>query len=117
MTMNKGLVALIIACLPISSFAASDLNQAATDACACLKEPYAQIEKVMGMVQEAQASGDVSKIMAMQGEMMGSLSATQTCFDGLTKKYPDIDQDEKLKKQVMEIAEKQCPNPASQFQK
>ncbi len=97
------------------SFAGSDLDAAANDVCGCLAEPYAHFEKTMQRLQEAQASGDSSKMTAAQGEMMQILQVSTQCFEGLSKKYPDISQSDELKGQVMAKAEQQCPNPGAQM--
>ena len=95
---------------------AADLNTAANDVCACLKEPYRIVEDVMAKLAEAQVSGDYSKLIQVQGEMMAVINASSKCFDELPSKHPEIDQNETLKNQVMEKVEKQCPNPALQYQ-
>lgn len=94
---------------------AADLQAAADDVCACLESPYALVEKAMNDLQKAQASGDFSKIMQSQGEMMGVMGATSECFEKMPARYPDIDKNDELKKKVMEITNRQCPNPASGF--
>ena len=99
---------------PLAS--AADLQAAADDICECFKEPYALIEKTLAQVQQAQASGDYSKLAQAQGEMMGLMNGTEECFADLPAKYPEIDKSEELKRKVMEIVDKQCPNPAAQFQ-
>ncbi len=90
-----------------------DLDAAAADACACLKAPYEQVEKAMQLIRAAQASGDMSGLMAAQGEMMQVMNASGECFNGLVKKYPEIDKSDALKEQVMAKTEKRCPNPAT----
>lgn len=96
-------------------WATPDLNEAANGVCECLEEPYAQAQQVIDMVGAAQSSGDMSALMAAQGEMMGVISASNRCFEALAAKYPDINQSEALQQQVMAIADEQCPNPAQAF--
>lgn len=108
-------VLLLIFALAGPVWADSDLNEAAADVCVCLEAPYAEAEKAIQMIQDAQQTGDMSALMAAQGEMMGVISASATCFEGLTQKYPDIAQDPQLQSQVMAIADQECPNPAAAF--
>ena len=111
--MTKWLTATIL--IPFTSlvWATPDLNAAADDVCKCLEEPYAQAQQAIELIQAAQASGDMSALMAAQGEMMGVISASAQCFEALPAKYPQIDTDPALQDQVMTIAETQCPNPAA----
>jgi len=100
--------------LPLFSslaYAGPNLDEAAKGLCKCLVEPYKLMNRTSTQFKQAQASGDMSKLTAIQGEMMEVMNASQPCFDALSKKYPKIDQSDPLKKQVMEIAEKQCPSP------
>jgi hypothetical protein len=100
----------------IQAHAASDLNAAANDACACLKEPYEQVSIALDDINTAKGAGDMSKIMAAQGEMMKVINASSRCFEGLAVKYPDIDQSDELKQIVMDKTEEICPNPAKAMQ-
>jgi hypothetical protein len=100
----------ITAISPLS--AAPDLDQAAADACQCLEAPYREISKALVTIKQAQNSGDMSKLMASQAQMMAILQSSASCFEGLSKKYPEIDNSDELKKQVAEKTEKMCPNPA-----
>ena len=111
--MSKSLIAIILVPFCSLAWAASDLNKAAEDVCNCLKAPYAQVQQAMELIRAAQASGDMSALIAAQGEMMGVINASNQCFDALTEKYPEISQSEELQQQVMNIADKQCPNPAA----
>lgn len=109
--MSKSLIAMIL--LPFCSiaWAAPDLNEAAGDVCDCLEEPYAQVQKAVELNNAAKASGDMSALMAAQGEMMGVINASNQCFDALRQKYPEINQSEELQQQVMNKADELCPNP------
>ena len=111
--MTRLLIAIFL--LPFTSltWATADLNAAADDVCKCLEAPYAQAQQAMEMIQAAQASGDMSALVAAQGEMMGVIGASAQCFEALPAKYPEIDEDPALQDQVMAIAETKCPNPAA----
>ncbi len=111
--MSKLLITIIIVPFCSLAWAAPDLNEAADDVCDCLEAPYAQAQQAMELISAAQASGDMSALIAAQGEMMGVINASNQCFDALTEKYPEISQSEELQQQVMNIADEQCPNPAA----
>ena len=110
--MRKLFIAIILVPFCSLAWAAPDLNEAAEDVCDCLEAPYAQVQQAMELITAAQASGDMSALMAAQGEMMGVINAGNQCFEALTEKYPEIGQSEELQEQVMNIADEQCPNPA-----
>ena len=111
--MTKSSIAIILVPFCNLAWAAPDLNEAAEDVCDCLEAPYAQAQQAMELIIAAQASGDMSALMAAQGEMMAVMNAGSQCFDALTVKYPEISQSEELQEQVMNIADEQCPNPAA----
>ena len=111
--MSKSLIAIILVPFCSLTWAAPDLNEAAEDVCDCLEAPYAQTQQAIALISAAQASGDMSALIAAQGEMMGVINASNQCFDALTEKYPEISQSEELQQQVMDIADEQCPNPAA----
>ena len=94
---------------------AVDLQAAADDVCACLEAPYEIVEKALGEIQNAQSTGDYSRMMEAQGEMMGVMNASNACFSALPEKYPEVDKDDELKEKVMQLADQQCPNPASGY--
>jgi len=91
---------------------AVNTDKVAEGVCKCLEEPHNQARKTMELMNKAQASGDMSQIMAMQDEIMAVTNAATRCFDDLAKKYPEIDKSEKLQEEVMAKAEDKCPNPA-----
>jgi len=107
---------------PIAAFAlmssphalASDLDAAADDVCTCLEAPYQHAEETLALVNEALKSGDMSKIMTSQDEMMKVMNTSELCIEELGKKYPDISADESLQAEVMRIADEKCPNPLDQ---
>ncbi len=111
--MTKSLIAIILVSFSSLAWAAPDLNEAAEDVCDCLEAPYAQAQQAMELISTAQASGDMSALIAAQGEMMGVINASNQCFNALTEKYPEISQSEELQEQVMKLAGEQCPNPAA----
>ncbi|MCP4188595.1 MAG: hypothetical protein GY763_13405 [Gammaproteobacteria bacterium] len=111
--MSRLLITIILVPFCSLAWAAPDLNEAANDVCDCLEAPYAQVQQAMELISTAQASGDMSALIAAQGGMMGAISASNQCFDALTEKYPEISQSEELQQQVMNIANQQCPNPAA----
>ena len=111
--MSKSLIAIILVPFCSLAWADPDLNEAAEDVCDCLEAPYAQVQQAMDLMTAAQASGDMSALIAAQGEMMGVINASNQCFDALTVQYPEISQSEELQQQVMNIADQQCPNPAA----
>lgn len=113
--MNKVVIAALLASFTNIVAATSDMNAATKDVCKCLEAPYAKAKEALAMIQQAQATGDVSELMAAQGEMMSVINTSTRCFEHLSKKYQDIANDEKLKKEIMAKAEKQCPNPVSKF--
>lgn len=113
--MTRIIFLLSIFALSSQAWADPDLNEAADDVCECLEAPYAEVQKALGLIAAAQQSGDMSALVAAQGEMMGVIDASSECFEALALKYPEIDQSDELKAQVMEIADQKCPNPADNF--
>ena len=111
--MTKSFVAIMLVPVYSLAWAAPDLNQAAGDVCTCLEAPYAKAEEAMQLISAAQASGDMSALIAAQGEMMGVIGASAQCFEALPEKYPEINQSEELQQQVMTIVDQMCPNPAA----
>ena len=113
------IISLGLLSLPVGSVMGASVNTdaAAKDVCKCLEAPYREAEKAMKLVEQAQASGDMSQLMALQGEMMGVVSATTRCFEDLSKKYTVIDNDPKLQADVMDKADKLCPNPADSMKR
>ncbi|MGR5148443.1 hypothetical protein ACQKP8_18080 [Photobacterium alginatilyticum] len=94
---------------------AANLEAAADDVCVCLEGPYQHAEETLALVNEALQSGDMSKILASQDEMMKVMNTSELCIEDLSKKYPDISADESLQKEVMRIADEKCPNPLEQL--
>lgn len=92
-----------------------DLQAATDEVCKCLEEPYKIAKQSLEKINQAKTSGDFSELMAAQGNMMAVIDASAKCFDALPGKYPQIDKSEELQNKVMQMAEKQCPNPASQL--
>ncbi len=90
-------------------------DDAATDVCGCLKEPYAIAARALESMRTAQQTGDFSQMAKYQGEMMGVVNGSTRCFEGLSEKYPDIKASEDKQRLVMDRVEKQCPNPMKQL--
>ena len=111
---------LILAVIPLYvglTVAEPDLDAASNDACKCLEKPYKAAEENIKKIKQAQASGDMSNIAETQGELMGMLSASTKCFESLSKKYPQIDENKELQNKVMMMVEEKCPNPATAMMK
>lgn len=89
----------------------ANLEQAAEEGCECLKAPHAKMEELAPVVQEAMETQDMSKITALQGEMMQVIDGSNECFGELKKKYPEIDQSDELKEEVTYIMKQKCPRP------
>jgi len=107
---------LILVCLAwvafsTTSLAAANIDQAAADACLCMKAPYSELSNALVLAKEAQKTGDMSKLMAIQQQIMTTLKASTGCFEGLSKKYPEIDKSDELKEQVVKKTKKMCPSP------
>lgn len=107
---------LILVCLTwvaftSAGFSATNINQAATDACLCLKAPYQQLEKVITSIQTAKETGDLSQLQTSQNELIQLMNSSTTCFEDLSEKHPKIDQSDVLKKQVADLTQKMCPVP------
>ena len=62
-------------------------------------------------MNKAQASGDRSKMKAIQSEILAVTDAMTRCFDDLAKKYPEIDKSEKLQEELTAKADEKCPGP------
>ena len=99
------------------TIASPNLKEATNDVCHCLEEPHNKVSEAMELIKKAQAIGDMSQMMAAQGDMMSVFNASSRCFELLPKKYPEIDKNAVLQEQVMNMAEEQCPNPASEMLK
>ena len=95
--------------------ASPNLQEATDDVCHCMEGPNKKAMEIMRQMSKAQASGDMSKMTLNQGEMMNVMSEATRCFERLPEKYLEIDKSEELQNRVMAMAEKQCPNPATQF--
>ena len=106
------LLATLSLTLPFTTTAGPNLDQASKDVCACLAEPYRHAEKILANVKQAQAGGNLQEMMARQGELLAVISASTNCFADLAKKYPQIDADDSLERQVMTRAEQHCPRPS-----
>ena len=59
--------------------AAANLDQAASDVCQCAQEPYAQMEQLKGVVQQAVTSGDYAQMMKLEGDFAGLQDRALSC--------------------------------------
>lgn len=100
--------------LLVSTVNAADVKQAANDVCQCLKEPFALLERLLPDFKAAEQTGEFSKLMQAQGEMMNILATATVCLEDLSTRYPNIEQNAELKAEVMAITDRQCPNPMRQ---
>ena len=112
--MTKSMLFLSLSLLTHNAFAV-DLDAAADDVCGCLEEPYKLVEQSLQELSKAQASGDFSRLMEVQGNMMGIIDSSTLCFEDLPRKYPEIDKDKTLQDKVMAKVDEQCPNPAEKY--
>ena len=107
-------ISLLVCVLPLvassAARAASD-EELAKEACKCLEAPHKKTEEMVAALKQAQASGDVSQLMKLQGEMMGIASMTQRCFEELEKKHPDVAKDQARIERINGEIEKSCPAP------
>ncbi|WP_157134395.1 hypothetical protein [Photobacterium profundum] len=111
--MNSFQLIVIVSFLIIPAFvsATTDKEQAAKDVCKCLEEPYSEANKALELINNANASGELSKILSSQEELMKVINTSQKCLEDLYIKYPEIDKDTALQADVIAIADKNCPNP------
>ncbi len=98
-----------------TGLSATNINLAARDACLCLKAPYQQLEKVIASIKTAKLTGDISQLHASRNTLIQLMRSSTACFENLSKKYPEIDQSDLLKKQVVDLTGKICPAPGLNF--
>ncbi|GHA35051.1 hypothetical protein ACFFLZ_06985 [Photobacterium aphoticum] len=89
------------------------VEQAATDICQCLKEPYEHAAKVKAALSDAKASGSLSRITDTQDDMMAVINAAKLCMENVRSRYPDIKHDTALQEAILKRTESLCPNPLS----
>lgn len=94
--------------------AAPNLNKAAGDACKCLERPNSELTAISKTMKKAQKAGDMSLLQESRQQMMKILQASAKCFTDLSSNYPEIDQSDELKNQVLEITNRMCPIPGLQ---
>ena len=90
---------------------AFNMDKVVDGVCECRKEYLIQSKKIMDAMNKAQASGDRSKMKAIQSEITAVTDAMDLCFDNLAKKYPEIDKSEKLQEELEAKADEKCPGP------
>ncbi len=109
---------ILITCLAILTSAnlsaAPNLDKAAADACKCLEGPNAKLAVISKTMKTAQKAGDMSLLQESRQQMMAILQASAKCFADLSSNYPEIDQSDELKSQVLELTNKMCPIPGLQ---
>lgn len=109
--MAKLLAAVVALALFPSMVFAFNMDKVVDGVCECRKEYINQSEKIMDAMAKAQASGDRSKMKAVQDDILAVTEAMTRCFDKLAKKYPEIDKSEKLQEEVEAKADEKCPGP------
>ena len=109
--MKKLLMVVVAVSLSANVAFAINMEEAVDGVCECRKEFHIQSKKMMEEMKKAQASGDMSKIKAMQSEVIAVTDAMTRCFDKLAEKYPEIDKSEKLQKELMAKSDEKCPGP------
>ena len=109
--MKKLLVVIVALSLFPNVIFAFSMEEVVDGVCKCRKEYLIQSKKNMDAMNEAQASGDMSKMKAVQSEVNAITEAMTRCFDDLAKKYPEIDKSEKLQEELEAKADEKCPGP------
>ncbi|MDO6705996.1 hypothetical protein [Photobacterium sp. 1_MG-2023] len=100
---------LTVSMMTLPSYA-DNLDQAARDVCGCLAAPYAELEKALQSMKTEEGN-DISQLMSSQGKLTTLFQETEKCTEALRKKYPEIDANNDLKKQVLDKTRQYCPNP------
>jgi hypothetical protein len=105
-------VVVALSLLPNVVFA-FNIDEVVDGVCECRKEYLIQSKKIMDAMNKAQASGDRSKMKAIQSEITAVTDANALCYDNLAKKYPEIDKSEKLQEELEAKADEKCPGPGN----
>ena len=90
---------------------ALNMDDVVNGVCECRKEYHNRSKEIMDAMIKAQASGDRSKMKAIQDEIIVITDAMSRCFDKLANKYPEIDKSEKLQEELEAKADEKCPGP------
>ena len=90
---------------------AFNMDEVVNGVCECRKEYLSRSKETMDAMIKAQASGDRSKMNAVQSEILAITDAMTRCFDSLAIKYPEIDKSEKLQEELEAKADEKCPGP------
>jgi len=109
--MRKVLVVIIALSLFPNVVFAFNMNEIVDGVCECRKAYINRSKEIMDAMIKAQASGDKSKMEAVQKEILAVTDAMTRCFDKLAKKYPEIDKSEKLQEELEARADEKCPGP------
>jgi hypothetical protein len=94
---------------------AANQDQAADDACTCAQEPYAQMERLKDVLQQAMESGDYSQLVKLEGDFAGLQDRAMSCYNSLKAKYPEIDNSPQLQDEVIARMQQKCPAPQFGF--
>ncbi|EAS41054.1 hypothetical protein [Photobacterium profundum] len=115
--MNRFQLLVTVSFLIIPTFisATTDTEQAAKDVCKCLEEPYSEASKALELINNADESGELSKILSSQEELMKIINTSQKCLENLYIKYPEINKDTTLQAEVITITDETCPNPLNEM--
>lgn len=98
-----------------ASYSAEDLFDVADDVCSCFSGPYEFIESAINEIDTAKRYDDQSSLNLISKKLDQHMVQTTSCFQGLNVKYPIVGESNMLQGIVMEIAHKQCPNPARKY--
>ena len=109
--MKKLLVVLVALSIYPNVVSALNMGEVVDGVCECRKAYLIRSTKNMDAMNKAQASGDMSKMKAVQDEAIAITEEMSQCFDVLAEKYPEIDESEKLQDELMAKADEQCPGP------
>ena len=100
--MTSALVSLTL----LSACSGDPAEEAAKEACDCLRPIYAQMEQMA----EAMRSGDSSALSGMQGSIEQG-TRSQACMYDLQERYPDIQNDAQLQDRMTQRMNELCPQP------
>lgn len=98
-----------------STVNAEDLYVVADDVCGCFSGPYEFIENSIVAIDTAKLYDDQVSLNLISKKLDQHMVQTTSCFQGLNVKYPIVGESDMLQGIVMEIAHKQCPNPARKY--
>lgn len=82
------------------------VDEAAAEACECLKPIYAQMDEM----SKAMQSGDMAKLSAMTANM-DAAQKTQSCLEKVGRDYPEIGEDRESQDRFNARLGELCPAP------